>query len=186
MIQIHPDQVVPAFASMFTRDMPTGIRALAVLADRNAGKIFTDDPLHPHWGLVWEADDGTLYRGSQVHREIFSEAVTLLRQEDIVALAFRRPSRPTRMPALSAWSSTDPPAAVIYLLSWEGCQRVTHSTAWIATSWNAAQSTMEPYAGTAASRNFSEGASLFASCITKRQSAKLTQIWMFKGCARSA
>lgn len=62
MIQIHPDQIPPGFSALFQRGTPTGIRALAVLASGNGGKIFTDDPLQPHWGLVWEADDGTLYR----------------------------------------------------------------------------------------------------------------------------
>jgi hypothetical protein len=45
------------------------------------GKIFTCDPLHPHWGLVREADDGTLYRGGQVTEEALNEAVERLCQE---------------------------------------------------------------------------------------------------------
>jgi len=65
MIQIKPHQISPALASMFDLSMPTGIRALAVLAGGNAGKIITDDPTSPHWGFVWEADDGTLYRGGK-------------------------------------------------------------------------------------------------------------------------
>jgi GNAT superfamily N-acetyltransferase len=89
MNQINPNQVIPALASMFDLNMPTGIRALAVLAGGNAGKIFTDDPTRPLWGLVWEADDGTLYRGGKYDREVLSEAVTLLRQEGVVALGFR-------------------------------------------------------------------------------------------------
>jgi GNAT superfamily N-acetyltransferase len=86
---INPIQVTPAFASMFSLDAPTGIRALAVLAGGNNGKIITDDPAHPSWGLVWEADDGTLYRGGRDNPSVLSEAVTLLRQEGVVALGFR-------------------------------------------------------------------------------------------------
>jgi RimJ/RimL family protein N-acetyltransferase len=89
MIQINPNQLPPGFSAMFDRSAPTGIRAFAVLAGGNAGKIFTDDPLHPHWGLVWEADDGTLYRGGSVQRDVLCEAVALLRQEGVVALGFR-------------------------------------------------------------------------------------------------
>lgn len=89
MIEIAPDQISPGFSDMFLRSAPTAIRALAVLTGGNAGKIFTDDPLHPHWGLVWEADDGTLYRGGYVGPNVLSEAVHLLRQEGIVALGFR-------------------------------------------------------------------------------------------------
>jgi GNAT superfamily N-acetyltransferase len=89
MIQISPNQVTPALKSMFNLNMPTSIRAFAVMAGGNAGKIFTDDPARPLWGLVWEADDGTLYRGGKYGRDVLSEAVTLLRQDGIVAMGFR-------------------------------------------------------------------------------------------------
>jgi RimJ/RimL family protein N-acetyltransferase len=89
MIQIVPSDVTPALRSMFHIDMPTGIRALAVLAGGNSGRILTDDPAHPRWGLVWEADDGTLYRGGNYSREVLNEAVNLLRQDGIVAMGFR-------------------------------------------------------------------------------------------------
>ena len=48
-----------------------------------------DDPEHPRWAFVWEADDGTLYRGGTYDGAILAQAVTLLRQEGIVALGFR-------------------------------------------------------------------------------------------------
>ena len=89
MIQITPNQVVPAIKSMFNLNMPTGIRAFAVMAGGNNGKIFTDDPAHPLWALVWEADDGVLYRGGKYNAEVLSEAVALLRLEGIAALGFR-------------------------------------------------------------------------------------------------
>lgn len=89
MIQINPNQVTSELRSMFDLNMPTGVRALAVLAGGNNGKIFTDNPAHPLWGLVWEADDGSLYRSGKYNRDVLSEAVTLLRQEGIVALGFR-------------------------------------------------------------------------------------------------
>ena len=89
MIQIQPEQATPELAAMFHTAMPTGIRALAVLAGGNAGKILTDDPLHPRWGLGWEADDGTLSRGGQVGRAVLAEAVARLRQAGLVALVFR-------------------------------------------------------------------------------------------------
>jgi RimJ/RimL family protein N-acetyltransferase len=89
MKQITSEQVIPAMMAMFDVSMPTGIRALAVLAGGNNGKIFTDDPNHPRWVFVWEADDGTLYRGGKYDRDILSEVVGSLRQEGIVALGFR-------------------------------------------------------------------------------------------------
>jgi len=74
---------------MFHLDMPTGIRALAVLAGGNKGRILTDDPARPRWCFVQEADDGTLYRGGNYSADNLAEAVGLLRQDGIVALAFR-------------------------------------------------------------------------------------------------
>ena len=88
MIQISPDQVTPALASLFSPTVPAGIRALAVLAGGNAGKILTDDPARPRWGLIWEADDGTLYRGGKVDRDVLTEAINLLRHDGVVALGF--------------------------------------------------------------------------------------------------
>ena len=89
MIQITPDLVSGELRLMFRPGMPTGIRALAVLTGGNAGKILTDDPVQPKWGLVWEADDGTLYRGGKYSDAILKEAVDLLRQDGIVAMDFR-------------------------------------------------------------------------------------------------
>ena len=89
IIEITPSQAPPVLARMFSTSAPTGIRALAVLAGGNAGKVFTDDLLHPHWGLVWEADDGTLYRGGQYTADALNEAVEVLRQEGIAAMGFR-------------------------------------------------------------------------------------------------
>jgi RimJ/RimL family protein N-acetyltransferase len=54
-----------------------------------AGRILTDDPAHPHWAFVWEADDGTLYRGGRYDREELAQAVGMLRRAGTVALGFR-------------------------------------------------------------------------------------------------
>jgi hypothetical protein len=95
MLQITPEQVSPELASLLDLSMPTGIRALSVLAGGNTGRIFTDDPAHPQWTFVWEADDGTLYRGGHFGPKVLSNAVTLLRQEGVVALGFRDGERDT-------------------------------------------------------------------------------------------
>jgi RimJ/RimL family protein N-acetyltransferase len=89
MVRIHPNQVTPVLRSHFRPTDPTIIRAFAVMAGGNAGKILTDDPVHPAWGLVWEADDGTLYCGGRYNREILAEAVAMLRRDGTVALGFR-------------------------------------------------------------------------------------------------
>jgi len=88
MIEITPTQVTPALTSMFHLGMPTGIRALAVLAGGNNGRILTDDPARPRWCFVQEADDRTLYRGGDYSADDLAEAVELLKQDGLVALAF--------------------------------------------------------------------------------------------------
>ena len=89
MIQIKPSQVTPALKSLFDPIAPTGIRCFAVLEGGNSGKIVTDDPDLPLWGYVWEADDGTLYRGGAQNEDILCSVVSILRQDGTVALGFR-------------------------------------------------------------------------------------------------
>ncbi len=89
MIQITPRQVTLELRHLFERDVPTNIRALAVLAGGNAGKIFVNDPSQPLCGLVREMDDGTLYLGGRVDQQILSEAVSRLQKEGYVCLVYR-------------------------------------------------------------------------------------------------
>ncbi len=98
MLEISPHQVTPALRSMFRLDMPTGIRAFAVLAGGNHGRILTDDPARPSWCFVHEADDGTLYRGGDYSADDLAEAVDLLKQDGIVALGFRDDADLSRFP----------------------------------------------------------------------------------------
>jgi GNAT superfamily N-acetyltransferase len=89
MIEIKPNQVTPSLKSLFDPRMPTGVRCLAVLGGGNAGRIFVDDPHQPKMGLVWERDDGILYRGGETDWQVVAEMVSMLRQSGNVALAFR-------------------------------------------------------------------------------------------------
>ena len=89
VISIDASQVTPALKSLFDPTMPTGIRCFAVLDGGNSGKILTDDPDCPQWGYVWEADDGTLYQGGTQDRDLLARVVSMLRQDGLVALAFR-------------------------------------------------------------------------------------------------
>ncbi len=63
MIDIIPNQVTPAFVSLFDRSMPTAARCYAVLGGGNAGMIFTDELENPRLEYLWERDDGILYQG---------------------------------------------------------------------------------------------------------------------------
>jgi GNAT superfamily N-acetyltransferase len=89
LIEIASHQVTPSLRALFDPRMPTGLRCLAVLGGGNAGRIFVDDLLHPRMGLVWERDDGILYRGGETSWQVVAEMVSMIRQEHPVALAFR-------------------------------------------------------------------------------------------------
>jgi hypothetical protein len=89
MIQVPPSQVTPVLKALFDIGAPTGIRCRAVLEGGNAGKIITDVPERPRWACVWEADDGILYRDGALDRDTLQRVVSTLRQEGVVALAYR-------------------------------------------------------------------------------------------------
>ncbi len=89
MHEISPSQVTHSLQALFYRNAPTVIRAFCVMAGGNAGRIFVDDAEPPRYAFVWEADDGTLYRGGQYTRELLAEAMSMLRNERLVALGFR-------------------------------------------------------------------------------------------------
>ncbi len=89
MIELSPSQVTPAVESLFSLNVPTGIRCFAVLRGGNAGRIFVDDLEHPTLAYAWERDDGTLYQGGMQEKRTLHHMVELLRQDAIVALDFR-------------------------------------------------------------------------------------------------
>jgi len=89
MMQLDPSQVTSAFKSLFDPTGPTSIRCFSVLAGGNAGKIMTDDLNHPTWGVVWEADDGTMYLGGALDLQVVNHVITILRQEGNVLFGFR-------------------------------------------------------------------------------------------------
>lgn len=66
MLRISPDQVTLEIVSILDLTLPTAIRALAVLAGGNAGRIYVDVYPHPNWVLVWETDDGVLDPGGVI------------------------------------------------------------------------------------------------------------------------
>ncbi len=89
MHEIRLSEVTPAAKALFCRDAPTVIRAFAVIAGGNLGRIFVDDAEPPRYAFVWEADDGTLYRGGTYNRETLAEVMARLHEERLVALGFR-------------------------------------------------------------------------------------------------
>jgi RimJ/RimL family protein N-acetyltransferase len=63
MLQLIPEHVSPALRALFDPGEPGALRYLAVLEGDAAGRIFTDDPIHPTWGLLQETTYGTIFLG---------------------------------------------------------------------------------------------------------------------------
>jgi hypothetical protein len=82
MIQIASDEVTSALRSLFRTDEPQACRCFAVLDGiARRGKILTDDPENPMWGVVWEAYDGCVYLGGQLDRAALARVLAELRKE---------------------------------------------------------------------------------------------------------
>lgn len=86
MIQIAPEQVSPRLTALFPPDDPAGLRAFAVLNGDAVGKIFTDDPAAPTWGVAQEAAYGTVYPTQAISAEALAQVITALRQHGEVLL----------------------------------------------------------------------------------------------------
>jgi GNAT superfamily N-acetyltransferase len=78
MIQVYPGQVTPALRALFDPDDPASLRGCAVLYGNAAGRILTDNPESPAWGLVQEAAFGTLYLGGALDRSLLQRIVAKL------------------------------------------------------------------------------------------------------------
>lgn len=88
MYQVDPNQLTSAFRLLFDPAGPASIRCFSVLAGANAGKVMADDLRHPTWGIVWEADDGTMYLGGALNSQVVNGAITVLREEGNVLFGY--------------------------------------------------------------------------------------------------
>src|SRR5688572_15982392 len=81
MIQVLPDQVTPQLRALFDPRMPAGFRCFAVIEGTVAGRIMTDDPLHPTWGAVQEGAFGTVYPGGAIDTPTWRALIADLRKD---------------------------------------------------------------------------------------------------------
>jgi hypothetical protein len=82
MIQIASDNVTPALRLLFCTDEPQARRCFAVLDGvDHTGKIITDDPADPTWGVVWEACDGVTYLRGQLDPATLARVLASLRKD---------------------------------------------------------------------------------------------------------
>lgn len=81
MLQLSADQASPNLRALFDLHDPAGIRCFAVLEGDSAGRIFTDDPAKPTWGIVQESAYGTVYLGGTLTAAGLAALIDRLRRD---------------------------------------------------------------------------------------------------------
>jgi RimJ/RimL family protein N-acetyltransferase len=77
-VQLTPIQVTPELSALFDPSDPASLRCQAVLDGHAAGRIFTDHPDTPAWGVVQEAAFGSLYLGGNLQPALMDQLITEL------------------------------------------------------------------------------------------------------------
>jgi GNAT superfamily N-acetyltransferase len=86
MIEIAPDHITPQLRALFDPRLPAGFRCFAVIAGDVAGRILTDDPIRPTWGVVQERAFGTVYPGGALTAATWGRLIARLRADGDVLL----------------------------------------------------------------------------------------------------
>lgn len=79
MIQLAPGQVTAHLRALFPTDEPAQFRLTATLEGILAGKLFTDNPANPTWGVVVDMF-GTIYWGGALDTPLLTRIVNEVRQ----------------------------------------------------------------------------------------------------------
>ncbi|MCB0186566.1 MAG: GNAT family N-acetyltransferase [Caldilineaceae bacterium] len=82
--QIQANDVTATYRALFRTDEPHPTRLRSVLTGVTEGKLFTDDPLNPTWGIVQESFDGCIYLGGTPEPATIVSVIANLRRECMV------------------------------------------------------------------------------------------------------
>lgn len=88
MVKIESNQTTSALKALFRTDDPLPARCPSVLAGTAVGKIITDDPVNPTWGIVQELFDGCIYFGGTPDAATVAQVIAHLRRERMVLAPF--------------------------------------------------------------------------------------------------
>lgn len=80
------NQATPALRDLFSPADPASLRCFAVLDGHAAGRIITDQPDQPTWGVVQEGAFGSLYLGGDIQPSMLHQLITSLRQDGEVLI----------------------------------------------------------------------------------------------------
>lgn len=85
MLEISSAQVTPELRNLFNPEDPLSTRCFNALAGvMRGGKIFTDDPANPTWGVVQESYDGTVFLGGAIDKTLAASVFAHLREAGMV------------------------------------------------------------------------------------------------------
>ena len=87
--QISLEAITEDFRGLFDAGEPVSLRCFAVLEGNAAGRILTDDPANPAWGIVQEACFGSIYLGGALDAALLGEIIGELRREGEVLIGLR-------------------------------------------------------------------------------------------------
>ena len=87
MIEITSAQVTPGLSELFDSGMLNAHRCFGVLAGNVIGRILTDSPSGPTWGVVREAGVGLAFIGGSIKSEELRLAIAELRKSGDVGLS---------------------------------------------------------------------------------------------------
>jgi len=86
IVELDSDQVSPALRTLFSPADPASLRNFAVLEGHAAGRIFTDQPDNPTFGIVQEAAFGSLYLGGDLSVSLLHQLTSQLRRDGDVLI----------------------------------------------------------------------------------------------------
>ncbi|MEZ4860640.1 MAG: GNAT family N-acetyltransferase [Caldilineaceae bacterium] len=81
MSEIDPSQMAPTFKALFRTDEPQAKRCFTVLEGSTPGRILTDDPTNPSWGVMQEGYDNCIYLGGVLDAPTIAGVINHLRQD---------------------------------------------------------------------------------------------------------
>ena len=81
ILQLEPTQVTAELKALFNPTDPAALRCQAVLEGHAAGRIFTDHPETPTWGVLQESAFGSIYLGGVIGGDLLHQLVGSLREK---------------------------------------------------------------------------------------------------------
>jgi len=89
MRQISSEEVTEGLRGLFDKNEPASLRCFAVLEGNAAGRILTDNPANPSWGIVQETFERSIYLGGKLDAALLGEIINTLRREGDVLIGLR-------------------------------------------------------------------------------------------------